>query len=73
MTRADDSQVPDYAGMLRLDGRKYVVIGAGQGMGRQAAHALAANGAQVLCVDLEKDRADDIADELGNGAVPWVG
>ena len=53
MTRADDSAVPDYAGMLRLDGRKYVVIGAGQGMGRQAAHALAANGAQVHCVDVD--------------------
>lgn len=73
MTRADDSSVPDYAGMLRLDGRKYVLIGAGQGMGRQAAHALAANGAQVLCVDVEKDRADDIAEEIGNGALPWVG
>jgi NAD(P)-dependent dehydrogenase (short-subunit alcohol dehydrogenase family) len=73
MTKADDSEVPDYAGMLRLDGRKYVVIGAGQGMGRQAAHALTANGAQVLCVDVEQDRADDIAAELGSGAVPWVG
>lgn len=73
MTRADDTPVPDYAGMLRLDGRNYVLIGAGQGMGRQAAHALAVNGARVLCVDLEKDRADDIAEEIGNGALPWVG
>jgi NAD(P)-dependent dehydrogenase (short-subunit alcohol dehydrogenase family) len=73
MTKIDDSPVPDYAGMLRLDGRKYVVIGAGQGMGRQAAHALAANGARVLCVDLEKDRADDIANEIGGGAVSWTG
>jgi NAD(P)-dependent dehydrogenase (short-subunit alcohol dehydrogenase family) len=73
MTKVDDSEVPDYAGMLRLDGRKYVVIGAGQGMGRQAAHALAANGARVLCVDVEKDRADDIANELGGDAISWVG
>jgi NAD(P)-dependent dehydrogenase (short-subunit alcohol dehydrogenase family) len=73
MTRADDTLVPDYAGMLRLDGRNYVLIGAGQGMGRQAAHALAANGARVLCVDVEQDRADDIAAEIGGGAIPWVG
>jgi NAD(P)-dependent dehydrogenase (short-subunit alcohol dehydrogenase family) len=73
MTRADDTPVPDYAGMLRLDGRSYVLIGAGQGMGRQAAHALAANGARVLCVDVEQDRADDIAKEIGGDAIPWVG
>jgi NAD(P)-dependent dehydrogenase (short-subunit alcohol dehydrogenase family) len=73
MTRADDTEVPDYAAMLRLDGRNYVVMGAGQGMGRQAAHALAANGARVFCVDVEQDRADDIAGEIGNGAVGWVG
>jgi NAD(P)-dependent dehydrogenase (short-subunit alcohol dehydrogenase family) len=73
MTSVDNSPVPDYAGMLRLDGRNYVVIGAGQGMGRQAAHALAANGARVMCVDVEKDRADDIAAELGEGAVAWSG
>jgi NAD(P)-dependent dehydrogenase (short-subunit alcohol dehydrogenase family) len=73
MTKVDDTPVPDYAAMLRLDGRKYVVIGAGQGMGRQVTHALVMNGAQVMCVDVEKDRAADIAAEVGNGAVPWVG
>jgi NAD(P)-dependent dehydrogenase (short-subunit alcohol dehydrogenase family) len=73
MTRADDTPIANYADMLRLDGRNYVVMGAGQGMGRQAAHALAANGARVLCVDVEQERADDIANELGNGAVGWVG
>jgi NAD(P)-dependent dehydrogenase (short-subunit alcohol dehydrogenase family) len=59
--------------MLRLDGKKYVLLGAGQGMGRQAAHALAAVGAQVFCVDVDHDRAGDIADEIGGGALPWVG
>jgi NAD(P)-dependent dehydrogenase (short-subunit alcohol dehydrogenase family) len=73
MTRADDSPVPDYPGMLRLDGKNYVLIGAGQGMGRQAAHAIAAVGGRVLCVDVESDRAADIADEIGNGAMPWSG
>ena len=71
MTRSDDSEVPDYPGMLRMDGRGVVVIGAGQGIGRQTSHAVAQAGAKVLCVDLDKDLAADIASEVGG--VPWVG
>ena len=41
MTRSDDTPVPEYPGLLRLDGRRFVVLGAGQGIGRQASHALA--------------------------------
>jgi len=73
MTRADDTPIADYARMLRLDGRRYVVLGAGQGMGRQTAHALAQNGARVFCVDIERERAEDIAQECGNGALAWTG
>ena len=47
MTRTDDSEVPDYPGRLRLDGRGFVVIGAGQGIGRQATHALSSVGARA--------------------------
>lgn len=68
MTRADDTPVPDYQDRLRLDGRRFVVLGAGQGIGRQATHALASAGARVFCVDLEPDRAQDIADEVGGVA-----
>jgi len=71
MTRSDDSPVPDYLGMLRMDGRGVVVIGAGQGIGRQATHALAQAGAKVCCVDLDPDLAHDIAAEVGGAA--WVG
>ena len=71
MTAADDSAVPDYADRLRLDDRRYVVIGAGQGIGRQATHALAQQGAKVLCVDVDEERADDIAAEVGG--VGWSG
>ena len=42
MTRDDDTPIADYARMLRLDDRRYVILGAGQGIGRQACHALAA-------------------------------
>ncbi|MFI5048021.1 MAG: hypothetical protein ACHQIG_13225 [Acidimicrobiia bacterium] len=42
MTRTDDSPVPDYANLLRLDGRRFVVLGAGQGIGRQVARGVTA-------------------------------
>ncbi len=64
MTRVDDTPVPDYPGLLRLDGRRLVVIGAGLGIGRQTAHALASAGARVCCVDVEGDRAADVANEI---------
>ena len=71
MTRSDDSEVPDYIGRLRLDGKSIVVIGAGQGIGRQATHALAQAGATTFCVDLDEDLATDIAKEVSGHA--WSG
>jgi NAD(P)-dependent dehydrogenase (short-subunit alcohol dehydrogenase family) len=71
VTRTDDTAVPDYPGMLRLDGRRIVVIGAGQGIGRQATHALASAGARVVCVDRDGDLASDVAGEVDG--IPWVG
>ncbi len=71
MTRTDSSPVPDFMGRLRLDGKGVVVVGAGAGIGRQSAHALAQAGARVLCVDLEADLAKEIADEVGG--VAWSG
>jgi NAD(P)-dependent dehydrogenase (short-subunit alcohol dehydrogenase family) len=70
MTTTDDALVPDYSQMLRLDGRGYVVIGAGNGMGRQTAHAFASQGAQVVCVDIDGARAEEVAAEVGG--VPCV-
>jgi NAD(P)-dependent dehydrogenase (short-subunit alcohol dehydrogenase family) len=69
MTTADDSPVPDYPQLLRLDGRRFVVVGAGQGIGRQAVHALASVGARLACVDVEADRAGEVAAEVGGYAV----
>src|SRR5262249_42943315 len=71
MSTIDRSAVPDYPALLRLDGRGFVVVGAGQGIGRQAAHALAAAGARVVCVDAEPDRAEAVAAEVRGTA--WVG
>jgi len=71
MTRTDDSPVPDYQSLLRLDGRRFVVIGAGQGIGRQTTHALAGAGARVFCVDVDEGLAQDVAEEVGG--VAWSG
>ncbi|MGW3960360.1 SDR family NAD(P)-dependent oxidoreductase [Amycolatopsis sp. NPDC005003] len=46
----------DYSRLFRLDGRRAVVLGAG-GIGREAARALAAHGASVVCADVDLEAA----------------
>jgi NAD(P)-dependent dehydrogenase (short-subunit alcohol dehydrogenase family) len=69
VTSTDDSPVPDYGSLLRLDGKGAVVVGAGQGIGRQTTHALAQAGARVFCIDNQESLAKEIADEVGG--IPW--
>jgi NAD(P)-dependent dehydrogenase (short-subunit alcohol dehydrogenase family) len=59
----------DYTAGLRLDGRVFVVLGAGQGIGRESAIALARNGATVACVDRDARLAGRVAEEVGGLAV----
>jgi NAD(P)-dependent dehydrogenase (short-subunit alcohol dehydrogenase family) len=47
----------DYARLFRLDGRRAVVVGAGSGIGREAARALVAQGAEVVCADRDVEAA----------------
>ncbi|MDY0012040.1 MAG: SDR family oxidoreductase [Rhodocyclaceae bacterium] len=68
MTSKDNSPVPDYPNLLRLDGRNLIVAGAGQGMGRQSCHALRQAGANLLCVDFDPRLAEEIAAEVGGVA-----
>ncbi|WP_232662300.1 SDR family NAD(P)-dependent oxidoreductase [Pseudonocardia sp. TRM90224] len=51
----------DYRRLFRLDGKRAVVVGAGSGIGREAARALAAQGATVVCADRDADAATDTA------------
>ena len=59
-----------YAGLFRLDGRRAVVVGAGSGIGRECALALAAHGAEVVCADREVDAAKETA-QLGENLSPY--
>lgn len=65
----DTSPVADFEAMASLVGRAAIVVGAGNGIGRQTAHALHAAGARVLCVDADPSRAQAVAAELGGVAV----
>jgi NAD(P)-dependent dehydrogenase (short-subunit alcohol dehydrogenase family) len=51
----------DYTSLFRLDGKHALVIGAGSGIGRESALALAAHGARVTCADRDVAAARETA------------
>jgi NAD(P)-dependent dehydrogenase (short-subunit alcohol dehydrogenase family) len=64
----DTTEIPTYSDLLRLDGQVWVVLGAGQGIGRQSAHALAQSGATVICVGRGREATEKVATEVGGVA-----
>ena len=63
----------DYRNLFNLTGKSAVVIGAGSGIGRAGAEALAAHGARVVCADLSPEAAETVAGGIvaeGGEAVP---
>ena len=57
---------------MRFDGKRAFVTGAGSGIGEAVARALHAEGAHVTLADVAGDRAQAIADELGEGRADAV-
>lgn len=66
--RVEGPVVTDYSTLFRLDGKRAVLLGAG-GIGREAAAALAAHGADVVCADRDVDVATSTADAAGGRAL----
>lgn len=60
----------DYRELFSLRGRTALVVGAGSGIGREAAAALAAHGASVICADRDPDSAQATAQGL-DGAIAY--
>jgi hypothetical protein len=60
----DLTLIPDFNAALRLDGRVFMVLGAGQGVGRQIAHALRQFGAKTYCCDADAAAAEQVAFEV---------
>jgi NAD(P)-dependent dehydrogenase (short-subunit alcohol dehydrogenase family) len=61
----------DYSKLFRLDGKRALVIGAGSGIGREAALALAAHGAAVIAADRDRSAVESLVDAITGGAVPY--
>lgn len=54
----------NYRAMFDLSGRTALVVGAGSGIGQAAAIGLAANGAHVVCADINGNAADDTLQQI---------
>jgi NAD(P)-dependent dehydrogenase (short-subunit alcohol dehydrogenase family) len=54
---------------MQFDGAVAVITGAGSGIGRATARALARRGTRVVVTDIDGDRANTVATELGDAGV----
>ena len=55
-----------------IDGKVVLITGAAHGIGRNAAERLAKRGARLALIDLDADRVERLASELGAKAEPFV-
>jgi NAD(P)-dependent dehydrogenase (short-subunit alcohol dehydrogenase family) len=58
----------DYTQLFQFSGDRVLVIGAGSGIGREAALALGAHGATVICADRDSTTAAETAAMIGGSA-----
>jgi NAD(P)-dependent dehydrogenase (short-subunit alcohol dehydrogenase family) len=57
--------VPNFPAAMRLDGRSFLILGVGPGLGRQVAHALRQFGATIFCCGHDAEVAEQLAFEVG--------
>lgn len=57
--------------MRELNGKRYWLVGASEGLGRAVAHALSRSGAEVVVSARNEDRLQELVDELP-GRASWV-
>lgn len=60
----------DYRSLWDLDGKAFIVVGAGNGIGLAISEALAQLGARLACVEVDAGRAAQVAETVGG--VPVV-
>lgn len=65
MTEQVQARIADYRNLLSFDGRGFIILGAGDGIGAEISHALAQCGARLFCVDRDPERAAAIARTTG--------
>jgi NAD(P)-dependent dehydrogenase (short-subunit alcohol dehydrogenase family) len=70
MTTPAEAPQAGYRSLFDLTGRQALVVGAGSGIGREAARALADFGARVGCADRDEAAAAGTAAQAGPGAYP---
>lgn len=58
--------------MTSLSGKVAIVTGGGQGLGEAIAHALAQQGATVICGDIQQEKANRVAEAQLQVRVVWV-
>lgn len=63
-------RTPTLTDLAGLDGRRFIVVGAGLGIGRSIARLLAAHGCSLGLVDLDEARLDELSSELAELGCP---
>ncbi|WP_028746952.1 MULTISPECIES: SDR family NAD(P)-dependent oxidoreductase [Rhizobium] len=53
---------------MKLDGRRFIITGAASGIGEAVARLFHSEGAKVGILDLDRKRAQSVAEEIGTGA-----
>ena len=50
---------------MNLKGKSFIITGGGSGLGEATARLFAEGGAHVVVTDIQKDKGEQVADEIG--------